>query len=384
MPDFNIPWLLLILIINTMLMRIRKFNIVMLRLVVIFMNGCMACSSPSKSADDLSRLKQEVAIVDTLLRDPSFAEFMARSLDSVYYNALGQPQPVFLNNNDADIVQLMRLKDEKIATSIAPFYALECGVELLSKKSGEPFLTWLLKIIKGEADSNAVLLLNRFANATWKAGQPFRDMERLKRYNFRVAGLLSREETDKDSVQIVNSAVKLFSVMSPVRKGTQEDQLKFLRQLLQDTTFAQTISSYADSTYAVSQHQAPVSVHPDVPDTATVKKTLKQMKVATSLAGFYALECGLDYLVTVRHMLPSTILHSVANGSLSKEDEMLFARFANATWKAGQPFRGLNRTTRKNFTPFYYLSDPDIEKDVVQIKAAASILLSTLNTRKNL
>jgi len=349
-----------------------------------FINGCMACSGPSKSSDDLSRLKQEVTIIDTLLRDPAFTELMAGSLDSAYYNGLGRPQPVFLNNSDAATVHLMRLKDEKIATSIAPFYALECGVEMLSKKSGESFLTWLQKIIKGGADSNAVLLLNRFANATWKAGQPFRDMERLKRYNFRVAGLLSKEETDKDAVQIVNTAKKLFSVMSPVRKGTQEEQLKFLRQLLQDTTFAQTISAYADSTYSVSQHQVPVGVHPNGPDTATVKKTLKQMKVATSIAGFYALECGLDYLVTVRNMLPSRILQSLVNNSLSKEDEMLFARFANATWKAGQPFRGLNRITRETFTPFYYLSEPDIEKDIVQVKAAGSILLSSLNTRINL
>jgi hypothetical protein len=51
---------------------------------------------------------------------------------------------------------------------------------------------------------------------------------------------------------------------------------------------------------------------------------------------------------------------------------------ANATWKAGQPFRGLNRITRATFTPFYFLNEADIEKDLIQVRSAAKRLLSAL------
>lgn len=103
------------------------------------------------------------------------------------------------------------------------------------------------------------------------------------------------------------------------------------------------------------------------------------MKIATSIAGFYALECALNYLATTKNELPSKILQAFVNDSLSQDDTMVYARFANATWKAGQPFRGLGRITREIFAPFYYLSVPDIDKDLVQVKAAARILLSKLN-----
>ncbi len=76
--------------------------------------------------------------------------------------------------------------------------------------------------------------------------------------------------------------------------------------------------------------------------------------------------------VAVKH------LKSVANNSMSPEEKMIFARFANATWKAGQPVRDLNRLTRPTFTPFYFLTEADIEKDIVQIRTAAQRLLSLL------
>ncbi len=60
------------------------------------------------------------------------------------------------------------------------------------------------------------------------------------------------------------------------------------------------------------------------------------------------------------------------------KDKMIFARFANATWKAGQPFRGLGRITRATFTPLYFLTEPDIQKDMVQLRTAAQLLLSLL------
>ena len=113
-------------------------------------------------------------------------------------------------------------------------------------------------------------------------------------------------------------------------------------------------------------------------DPATIAKNVNDIKIATSLAGFYALECGLNYLVTTTNQSPSSILKSIVDNSINNDDKILFARFANATWKAGQPFRGLNRITRATFTPFYFLTEPDIEKDLVQVRAAAKKLLTYL------
>ncbi len=156
------------------------------------------------------------------------------------------------------------------------------------------------------------------------------------------------------------------------------EQMASLRHLLQDTAYAVEMASFLDSSYSISQQQTPTPFSTPADDTVMIKKSMKEMKIATSIAGFYALECGLNYLVTTTNRLPSTILKSVANNSMNPEDKMIFARFANATWKAGQPFRDLKRITRPTFTPFYFLTKPDVEKDMVQIRTAAQRLLSLL------
>jgi hypothetical protein len=51
---------------------------------------------------------------------------------------------------------------------------------------------------------------------------------------------------------------------------------------------------------------------------------------------------------------------------------LLLARFANATWKAGQPFRALGRISRANFIPAALLPQQELEKDFVQIRAASA------------
>ena len=111
-------------------------------------------------------------------------------------------------------------------------------------------------------------------------------------------------------------------------------------------------------------------------DTAIIQQPAAEQKMAANLAGFYALVCGVDYLATTRQVLPFNVLRSIINGSVSKEDSNLFARFANATWKAGQPFIDISRITRKTFTPFYFLQEDDIAKDQVQVQSAARQLLA--------
>jgi len=325
-----------------------------------------------------NQLEAELHKIDTLLRDKNFALEMAETLEAAYHKGIGEPAPVFLNPGD-DTATITKLQEaEKTATSIAPFYALECGIGVLCEQQGGTFYGWLDKLLNNKADSATWLLLNRFANATWKAGQPFRDLSRIERPVFMVANLLSQEEVDKDRDQLTAAAVKLEKAMKDVKDSSAAAQFVKLKTILQDETFAYEAARHADSSYAVSQ-KMPVPPY-TVPghDTSTVKKTVKQEKIATNVAGFYALECGMDYLVTLQQKAPSQILHAVIRDSLDAKDKTLLLRFANATWKAGQPFRGLERIKRPNFIPASMLSEQELEKDWVQVKAAAKKLLEKL------
>ena len=129
--------------------------------------------------------------------------------------------------------------------------------------------------------------------------------------------------------------------------------------------------------YYTSQGQAAPAFLTPADDTAVVSKSVRDEKIATNVAGFYALECGLNYFAA-QNRLPSQVLGSIVNNNIGNEDKMLLQRFANATWKASQPFRGLDRIHSDNFIPFYFLDENEIEKDWVQIRAAAEKLLSDI------
>lgn len=339
---------------------------------------CSCNNKPDVKTDALMEKRTELATLDSLLRNEAFAQETAAALDAAYYNGIGQTPPPFLTPEEKTATITVSGKEEKIAVNLAGFYALECGVGLLCKQTGETPVVWLERIAAGKTDTASRLLLNRFANATWKAGQPFRDLARITRYNFTGFNRLSREEVEKDAVQIRNAAAKVLSSLQAVKAAPPEAQMQAIKKRLQDEGYAAEMAAYLDSAYAVSQGQKPAPFLNGSHDTATVTKPARNVKIATGLAGFYALECTLNYLATTRNLLPSDAVRGLLNKTLRKEDEELFARFANATWKAGQPFRGLKRVTRETFTPFYFLSEADVEKDLVQVRAAARKVLPLL------
>lgn len=161
--------------------------------------------------------------------------------------------------------------------------------------------------------------------------------------------------------------------------NTQTDrELTIIDSLLKDAAFAEAMAKTLDASYYEGIGQTPPPFLNPEEETATANKPLRDEKVAINLAGFYALECGVSYLAMQRNLAPSAILKSLLDGSLSNENQLLFACFANATWKAGQPFRGMERITRDVFTPFLFLSEADKEKDLVQVKAAARKVLPLL------
>ncbi|MGC4037192.1 MAG: hypothetical protein QM764_14635 [Chitinophagaceae bacterium] len=303
------------------------------------------------------------------MRDLTFAISIAKSQDSAYYISQNQPVPSF--DAEKDSTKKKSFKEEKIAINVAGFYATECGIGALMEQKGETPVFWLKKIAEKRLDSSEILLLNRFANATWKAGQPFRSLSRIAKDNFIVANFLSKEEIQKDYDQVSAAASKLLDSLKTSENALKEEQLQKIKSLLQDKQFAFEMAKHIEASYYSSlKKEVPPFLNPGE-DTLQIDKSIFEEKIAINIAGFYALECGLSYFAAAQDKAPSDVLNAILADTISTSDKQLFERFANATWKAGQPFRSLDRITRDIFIPFDLLSKEEIEKDWVQIKNAA-------------
>lgn len=348
----------------------------------IFMLACTlftACNNqPADSKDatmnEIDTIQIELKKTDSLLHDKGFAKTMAQALEADYYDAAGEPTPAFLQPGEDSVKVEKTVKEEKIAINVAGFYALECGINYLCSSNNSTPAEWIDKITTQKIDSNQLEILNRFANATWKAGQPFRGLNRISKDNFISWSGLNDAEVKKDYRQIVGAAQKLRSNLS----GNKTDQFIQLKKLLQSSEFALEMASFLDSNYYIGENKTAPAFISKEEETAVTHKSFEEMKIATNIAGFYAVECGVNYLVATKKQKPSSILQTIIDSSISNADKLLLCRFANATWKAGQPFRGLNRIARETFTPFNFLSEADVEKDWVQIKAAAKLWLHAL------
>lgn len=344
--------------------------------VALILTSC----SPNKSgnANRQKRINEELTKITNLLQDTSFALDMAKNQEAAYYIAEGQSAPAFLSPDKENATIEKSVKEEKIATNIAAFYAVECGMGLLMEQHGGKPVEWLNKIVNHQLDSSEILVLNRFANATWQAGQPFRGLQRIKKNNFISPVFLSKDEIKKDYDQVNAASEKLLLAMQTVAGKSVKDQLQRLSELLKDEQFAMDMAQHMEAAYYKALNEPIPDFLKAGEDTATFQRSFKEDKIATNIAGFYALECGISYLATAQHLLPSDVLRSIAHDSLSIENKKIFERFANATWKAGQPFRGLDRITRETFTCFDLLPPDEVEKDWIQIKAAVVKLISAL------
>ncbi len=351
-------------------------------LVVALLVGCANTSGPAPvaasqgaapgavSAERMAQLTR----LRGLLRDPAFALEMARSLDAAYYIGQGQAVAPFVKPEEETATTSKSVREEKIAINLAGFYALECGAGYLAQRDRRMLLDVLTAAANGRLPDADMLLLARFANATWKAGQPFRALARINRDTFGPAALLSDAELRKDFVQIKAAAVKLLQAMGSVNASDNVAQLARLQSLLRDTSFALDMAQSLDAAYHVGQGQpVPAFLKPEEM-TATSSKSVKEEKIAINLAGFYALEAGVGVLGERGRETPLQIIDGIAAGTRSADDMLLLARLANATWKAGQPFRALNRISRDTFKPAALLSAEDVKKDTDQIRAAAGRL----------
>ncbi|MGN6264616.1 MAG: hypothetical protein ACTHM5_03035, partial [Ginsengibacter sp.] len=267
------------------------------------------------------KIHEELTRISNLLQDTDFALRIAESQDTAYLEMQAQTVPEFLSEKEENDMIKKSAKDEKIAINIAAFYAVECGIGLLMEKQGGTPVEWLNKIVNHHLDSNEILVLNRFANATWKAGQPFRGLSRIKKDNFISAIFLSKEELEKDYDQVNAAAGMLLPAMQSVSEKDSDEQLQKLSELLKSKQFALQMAEHIEAAYYESIHQPVPKFFINGEDTATLQKSYKEEKIAINLAGFYALECGLSYLATAKGVAPSDVLQSITSDKLSKEDK---------------------------------------------------------------
>lgn len=323
-------------------------------------------------------LPAQLQRLQVLLQSPQFALEIASHLDASYYRGIGQVPPPFISADEETATVQKSVRDEKIAINVAGFYAVEAGLGIISERTNERPAEILGSIARGVRSPEEMLLLARLANATWKAGQPFRALNRITRPAFRPAALLPEDEVKKDLIQIKAAAWRLAAALEPVRSQGRVEQLRYLQGLLQSRDFAQEMAAYLDAAYYGGQRQSPPPFLTPEDETAVARKSVKEEKIAINLAGFYALEtCG-GVIAERTRELPTQVLESIVNGTRPTADMLLLARFANATWKAGQPFRSLSRITRDTFRPAALLSEDELKKDFVQIKAAAEKVLEAM------
>src|SRR5690349_3066339 len=133
--------------------------------------SCNNSSNDSKPAALENEFSAELNMMDSLLRDSSLALTIAQAQDSAYYAGLGQTPPSFLTPEEESAEVSVPLWQEKIAINLAGFYALECGLGAFCAETNQTPVFLLEKIAGGIIGADEMLLLNRFANATWKAGQ---------------------------------------------------------------------------------------------------------------------------------------------------------------------------------------------------------------------
>lgn len=322
----------------------------------------------SAALKNASPLNEELNILSALLQDENFVAQIV---------AAGDTHKSYQQDTHSSTNEVLQrsFKEEKIAISLAPFYALECGIQALMQTNPEhSFFYWVDHLLNRRLHPDQVLLLNRFANATWKAGQPFRDLARIKRRNFISAALLPAEEVAKDFDQLHAAAEMIHPVLLPYKNSDHLLQLQKVEHVLQDRNFAEVMAAHVNAAYYIAQQQMVPAFLQAGEEHAMIAKNTQSEKMAMALSGFYALECGLSYLASRQQVKPSVLLHSICEGALPGNEQMLFQRFAHATFKAGEVFMGMHRITTPAFGLFDFLEDAAVRLHWAHIKTVASQL----------
>ena len=109
-------------------------------------------------------------------------------------------------------------------------------------------------------------------------------------------------------------------------------------------------------------------------------------KVAQNYAGAQAVMSGVGAICHLRRgkldKIGLKILWQIINNKLKPEEHDLLLRFSNATWGAGQPFRGGNLSRADHVNMFDLLPYEEVLKDYYQVRAAAEFFFRKMQELK--
>lgn len=110
--------------------------------------------------------------------------------------------------------------------------------------------------------------------------------------------------------------------------------------------------------------------------------------VAMNVAGLYAADTAANVLTmnavgNADEEVYKESLERIVNNDLDHEERYIVKNLANLAWRAGQPFRDiatkpLNRITRDVNAQFNTLPEDEQDKDLIQIREGARILLEEI------
>ncbi|MFC1674591.1 response regulator [Candidatus Omnitrophota bacterium] len=347
------------------------------------------------------QLEQELGILDSLMKNPAFLETMAGALLSAY-NEHANTDYRITQDTDATV---FTKEDLDRTQNLAGLIGVEVGTSALlaTTRKGNSLVSVLKAITEDMLTEKEMRLLALFANATWKAGVPFRvktgsDGESLGPYSLMqshpdfVPVVLAREEVaEEDILQMKVAAHKLLSAIQHI--DDPQEQLDRLEFLLKNKGFLELLARESLQAYN-SRHGTKHSISTDQTLTGLTKRDLD---IAMNLLGFIALEVGVGALLelTRQGQSMSDVLNAIVEGRLTGEEETLLALFANATWKAGVPFRVKTGSDGRSLGPYFRIMEhPDFRrwaqlpvdeqlKDLIQVHAAAAqLLLSAIEEHK--
>src|SRR5947209_8640887 len=123
---------------------------------IVMFSLFLACNMSSEKTTNDKQTLSELSKLNELLRDSSFAVKIDNYHDTDYADATGAKQ----STSAEESLIRKSFKEDKIATNLAGFYAVECGIGAICKETGKKPVDILKQIVENRLDSNHVLLLN--------------------------------------------------------------------------------------------------------------------------------------------------------------------------------------------------------------------------------
>jgi len=256
-----------------------------------------------------------------------------------------------------------------IAQNLAPLYALDGAMTELWRGEKHPPIEALRGYLLSDNHPLGLTLSGIFANTGWKAGQPFRGIERIEREVFKPAVFLDKDEIDKDHI--------LTGAVAQHLLGKVRDKLENIYPEKEQQELLSRIDSVLE---AVSQNVSSAGEKLTDGQIDAMRKTARETMYAhrhqrrkSGEPYFHHQLDVVEALVTVFKVDDPRLVH-VAFRHDTREDQLLH-------YENQQNYR-LNKLSRNEATPGGDPSDAERKREDLWHEALAVRMLSKLEGEK--